>query len=104
MRNDPRAVVDAGRALSRYDASGWASDLDKPAAMLIATKDRLVKPRKQRQLAAALRAHVIEVPMDHLGAWEMPAEFSRVTADLVVWVHAAIPDMKGQTPHVRSGG
>jgi 3-oxoadipate enol-lactonase len=104
MRNDPRAVVDAGRALSRYDASGWASDLDKPAAMLIATKDRLVKPRKQRQLAAALRAHVIEVPMDHLGAWEMPAEFSRVTADLVAWVHAAIPDMKRQTPDVRSGG
>ncbi len=33
-RNDPYAVVEAGRALSRYDARPWAADLDVPAGAL----------------------------------------------------------------------
>ena len=31
-RNDPFAMVDAGRALARYDARPWASSLGVPAA------------------------------------------------------------------------
>lgn len=91
LRNDPRAVVQAGRALSRYDARGWAGELDVPAAMLISTKDRLVKPRKQRQLASALGATVVEVAMDHLGALEMPNEFASATVQLVESVASALP-------------
>ena len=64
MRNEARVMIQAGKALSRYDARPWASELGVPAAMLISTKDRLVKPRKQRQLAAALGATVVEVEMD----------------------------------------
>ena len=33
--------------------------------MLITTRDRLVRPSKQRELAGALRAHVIEIDADH---------------------------------------
>lgn len=91
MRNEPRVMVQAGKALSRYDARSWASDLGVPAAMLISTKDRLVKPRKQRQLAAALRATVVEVEMDHLGALERPTQFSSATVELVTSVAAALP-------------
>ena len=42
-RNDAFAMVDAGRALSRYDARPWAATLGVPAASLITTKDRLVR-------------------------------------------------------------
>ena len=55
-RNDPVSVVQAGQALSRYDARPWARDLTVPAASLITTRDHLVKPRKQRALAATLHA------------------------------------------------
>lgn len=91
MRNDPRMIMEAGRALSRYDARPWASELRIPAAMLIATRDRLVKPRKQRQLAAALDAVVVEVDMDHLGAIGRPTQFASATVELVTSVAAALP-------------
>jgi 3-oxoadipate enol-lactonase len=95
MRHEPRAVIEAGMALSRYDAREWAPNLGKPAAMLISTKDRLVKPKKQRQLAVALQAHVVEVPMDHLGAWDMPVEFAAATSALVSFVRASISQPGG---------
>lgn len=91
MRNEPRVMVQAGKALSRYDARSWASELRIPAAMLISTKDRLVRPRKQRQLAAALDATVVEVEMDHLGALERPIQFASATLELVAAVAAALP-------------
>ncbi|MEQ1873627.1 MAG: alpha/beta fold hydrolase [Ilumatobacteraceae bacterium] len=82
-RNDALAVVHAGQSLSRYDARPWASSLGKPAACLVTTRDRLVKPRKQRALADALNAHVIELPDDHLAAWTSPDAFAKATVELV---------------------
>jgi 3-oxoadipate enol-lactonase len=64
-RGDVRAIVDAGRALSRYDARPFASDLNVPIAVVLTTEDRLVPPRKQRALAAATRAIMFELPGDH---------------------------------------
>jgi 3-oxoadipate enol-lactonase len=82
-RGDPLAVVQAGRALSRYDSRPWASSLGKPSCSLVTSNDRLVLPRKQRELAAALRAHVVEVAGDHLLPWERPRAFSDATLELV---------------------
>ena len=91
QRPEIGAVVDAGRALSRYDASAWASQLGVPAAMLVTTQDRLVKPRKQRALAKALGAEIREIPTDHLGPWEAPTQFASATVELVSIVSAALP-------------
>jgi len=84
-RNDPWMVVEAGRALSRYDARPWASTLGVPAAVMVTTQDRLVRPRKQRALAEAVGAHrrVVEVDGDHLVPWEHPDRFARGTVDAV---------------------
>jgi hypothetical protein len=87
-RNSAVHLVHAGQALSRYDAVQWAAQLKVPAAMLITTRDHLVKPRKQRALATALGAYVIEVAGDHLAPWLNAAEFSRGTRDLVRHVAA----------------
>jgi 3-oxoadipate enol-lactonase len=83
QRGNPHAIVKAGRALSQYDARPWAGDLGKPAAMLITTRDRLVKPRKQRALAAAIGAQVREIPADHLCTWAQPDQFASLTVELV---------------------
>jgi pimeloyl-ACP methyl ester carboxylesterase len=87
-RNDAFSIVQAGQALSRYDARPWAGELHKPAASLITSRDRLVPPRKQRALAQALGAEVREVVADHLCAWEQPDEFAAATLELVELVAA----------------
>ncbi|HVE18506.1 MAG TPA: alpha/beta fold hydrolase [Ilumatobacteraceae bacterium] len=87
-RNDPISVVQAGQALSRYDARPWVSELHVPAASLITIRDRLVKPRKQRVLAQALGAEIRELDGDHISAWEHPVEFAAVTVELVELVAA----------------
>ena len=64
-RATARDLVAAGRALGRYNASPWAGQLNVPAAMLVTTRDRLVRPAKQRELARVLRASVFEIDADH---------------------------------------
>lgn len=88
-RHDPPAIVDAGRALGQYDARPWAASLGVPAASLITTNDRLVKPAKQHALANALNATIVEMTADHLGSWERPDEFAAATVALVAMVSMA---------------
>ncbi len=78
-RGMSRELADAGRALSRYDAQPWAGQLGLPAVMLVTTRDRLVRPVKQRELAVALRARVIEVAADHDLPLVDGAEYARLT-------------------------
>ncbi len=89
-RNSAVHLVHAGQALSRYDSMLWAGTLGTPAAMMITTQDRLVKPRKQRALAKAINAHVIELQGDHLSTWMNPVEFSDITSRLVRHVAAQL--------------
>jgi 3-oxoadipate enol-lactonase len=74
-----RELADAGRALSRYDAQPWAGQLGIPAVSLITTNDRLVRPSKQRELAEALHAHIIEVDADHDLPLMKSDEYARLT-------------------------
>jgi pimeloyl-ACP methyl ester carboxylesterase len=86
QRGNSHTITQAGRALSSFDARGWASGLAIPAASLITTKDRLVRPRKQRALAAALNAEIRELAGDHGAPWEQPRQFSSLTVELVTGV------------------
>lgn len=58
-------IIAAGRALSRYDARPFATGIDVPVAVVHTRHDRLVWPRKQRQLAALTQASVHEIAADH---------------------------------------
>lgn len=87
-RGDTLTIVQAGRALSRYDARPWASSLGIPAGSLVTTRDRLVPPRKQRALAEALGAHVVEVDGDHLVTVEDPVRYREATVAIVEHVVA----------------
>jgi pimeloyl-ACP methyl ester carboxylesterase len=98
QRADIDTIVEAGRALSAYDATAWASTLGVPAGMLVTTNDRLVKPRKQRALAAALGAEIREIPTDHLGPWERPDQFVSATVELLAVVSAAASPVGSAPP------
>lgn len=85
-RNDAAAIVHAGQSLGRYDARPWVGSIGVPAAALVTTRDRLVRPRKQRALADALGAYVVDIADDHLCSWTSPAEFSEATLALALEV------------------
>ncbi len=72
-------LVDAARAVSRYDARPWAGQLGLPAAILITTRDRVVRPSKQRELAQVLQAQVIEIDADHDLPLVNGQEYARLT-------------------------
>jgi 3-oxoadipate enol-lactonase len=82
-RNDSVAIVQAGRALSRYDARAFAGAIRRPAAALITSEDRVVRPAKQRALATALGAHTETIAADHLCTITDPAAYSAATRRLV---------------------
>jgi 3-oxoadipate enol-lactonase len=88
-RATSRDLVAAGRALSRYDARPWAGQLDIPAAVLVTTRDRLVRPAKQRELAEALRAPVFEIAADHDLPLVKGGDYARLTRLAVDRVAAA---------------
>lgn len=91
-RTDPRAVVEAGHALRTYDARCFAPAMDVPAAMVITTDDHVVRPVKQRALAAAVRAQVFEIRADHDATMAAARAFARVTAEAVETVAGAVAD------------
>ena len=83
QRGSAHALVDAGTALRHHDARPWAPSLGVPAAVLLTTRDRLVKPRKQRVLAEAIGASVRELAADHFCTFEQPDDYARLTVALV---------------------
>lgn len=83
QRGQPHAIVDAGGELKRHDARPWTPTLGVPAAMLVTTKDRLVRPRKQRALAEALGARVTELEGDHFCTMAQPGEYAAALRDVV---------------------
>jgi pimeloyl-ACP methyl ester carboxylesterase len=82
-RNDPFVMVEAGRALSQYDARPWAATLGVPAAALITTADHMVPPRQQRALAAALEATTRELAADHFAPLSHPRRYTELTIELI---------------------
>jgi 3-oxoadipate enol-lactonase len=66
LRHSARDLAEAGRELGRFDSRPWLSALDVSSAVVLTSDDELVAPRKQRELAGALRAPIFEAPLRHL--------------------------------------
>lgn len=85
-RGFPRDIAEAGRVLSRFDARNFLDAITVPAAVIVTTRDRLVRPKEQRDLAAALHAPTFEVDGDHDAPLVKAKEFGVATADAVASV------------------
>ena len=86
-RGDPADLAGAGRALGLYDARPFAGSVDVPTVVVVTTKDRLVRPKKQRALAAAVPgAHTIEVRADHDAPLMCTDELRSATESAIRWV------------------
>lgn len=63
---DPSTLMQAVRALIRFSSHDWLSSIDVPTAVLVTTRDNLVPPKRQYELAASIPgARVFEVEGDH---------------------------------------
>ncbi|MBM3674869.1 MAG: alpha/beta hydrolase [Actinobacteria bacterium] len=66
-RHDVRMLVESARMITRYDATGWIREVDVPTSVVITTRDRVVMPATQGELAAAIpRTRVVEHVGGHL--------------------------------------
>ncbi len=76
-RGSARDLAEAGRELGRFDSSGWVGELPQPRSVMVMTQDRLVPPRKQRALAAALKVEPVLLEADHDACSTAPTQFVR---------------------------
>lgn len=80
-------VSEAGRELGRFDSRGWIGGLDRPAAVVVTTRDRLIPLSSQLELAGLLeRALLIEVDGDHNAAAAVPDQFAAALVKAVTFV------------------
>lgn len=81
MRSEEAFTLEAAAddAAGVLRALGVRSAVDVPAAVVFTTRDRLVRPKKQRALAAALRASVVELDVDHDVPWMRGPAFADAT-------------------------
>ena len=90
-RGDPTDLAHAGRALGNYDARPFAGAIDVPTAVVVTTRDRLVRPRKQRALAKAIPGAVVfQLDGDHDACLVHPEDFAAVTLDALRAVGAGV--------------
>lgn len=66
LRHSARDIAEAGRELGRFDSRPWLWSVKAPVAMVLTTRDELVSPRKQHELAQASSAQVFESPITHM--------------------------------------
>jgi 3-oxoadipate enol-lactonase len=64
-RSSARDIAEAGREMERFDSRPWLGPLKVPSAVVVTTRDDVVAPRKQRELAGALQAQVFEAAIRH---------------------------------------
>jgi len=76
-RGSARDLAEAGRELGRFDSSGWSGELPQPRAVIVMSRDRLVPPRKQHDLARALGVEPVLLDADHDACSSAPRAFVR---------------------------
>jgi pimeloyl-ACP methyl ester carboxylesterase len=97
MRHEARDIAEAGRELGRFDSRPWLASMQHmPTAMVLTSRDQMVAPAKQRELARASRAVVFEVDIDHLDVTDRaevynPALISAVAAVAAVAAARGVP-------------
>jgi pimeloyl-ACP methyl ester carboxylesterase len=74
-RGSARDLAEAGREIGRYEAASWIGEIGVPGAVVVTTDDTSVPPRKQRELAAALRGPVFEAEGSHFAVIDQPKRF-----------------------------
>jgi len=91
-RSDPASIAAASRSLTAFDARPWAGSVDVPTVVVISRRDRLIRPRRQRDLAAAIPgAASMELDAAHNGWLVRPELVAGTLTDAVRTVLSGPP-------------
>ena len=75
-RHDWTQIVEAGRAIGRFDSRGWIGGADVPTALVVTDDDEVVPTRRQLALAQLVpAASVWRVPGGHAACTLTPERF-----------------------------
>ena len=75
-------MIEAAQATGRYTSHDWIGEVDVPTAVVVTRHDRLVRPERQRKLAAAVpTATVHELDGDHPVGVREPERFVPVLVE-----------------------
>ena len=84
LLRDPRAVLQAAIELGKYAAGDWMGEIDVPTSVVIHTRDQVVPPRRQFELASAVPgASARFVGADHFAVVREPQRFVRTLVDAI---------------------
>jgi pimeloyl-ACP methyl ester carboxylesterase len=80
--HDWMRIVEAGQELLRFDARGWACEIDVATAVVVTSADSVVPHHRQLRLAAAIPgASTHHLPGGHTACAATPTVFADVLAD-----------------------
>jgi hypothetical protein len=82
-RGSPTDLAGAGRALATYDGRPLALDVDVPCAVVVTTRDQLVRAEKQYELADALDADILTLDGDHFAPFTKGPAFAKAITGAV---------------------
>jgi 3-oxoadipate enol-lactonase len=72
-RHDDEAIHGAGLAIGRFCSTEWITGVDVPVVVIVTSRDRLVRPAQQCQLAALIpRARTITLDAGHFAPFRQP--------------------------------
>jgi 3-oxoadipate enol-lactonase len=81
QRHHPAVMLEARRAVRNFDARPWLGSLAVPTAVVVTSRDRMVPPARQLELARATGASVHRVDADHDAAMREPDRFVPVLVE-----------------------
>ena len=88
-RGDPSSIAASSRALSAFDARAFAGSVNVPTAVVVTEHDRLIRSRRQHELAEAIPgAELVELEGAH-NAWMVKPEELAGALDKAVGLVAA---------------
>lgn len=86
MRHSARDVAEAGRELAKFDSRPWLRKLDVPSACVLTSRDDLVPPKSQHELAAALEAEIFDAPIRHMQVTTAGEKYNRPLLEAIEFV------------------
>jgi 3-oxoadipate enol-lactonase len=90
-RQGAKDIAQGGKAMAAFDMRGRAAAIAHlPSAVVLSRRDQLVPPWRQRALAEALAAEVVELDGDHFANFEAPKQLADAVVEAVQRVAAAI--------------
>jgi pimeloyl-ACP methyl ester carboxylesterase len=100
--SDPVMVAQAVAAVARFDSSDWIRHIDRPTAVVVTERDRLVSPKQQLRMAHAIPGASIHlVAGDHLVCVNRPRLFVPALLEGCRAVAKAEPAGSAASPRAR---